>query len=489
MRSPSTLFLSVSRQIPSGSRRQCVNTLASRFPQNARCSSSTSNLNSVTPHTTPVDPTPSSSRSSGSAAVSSESNNTTSSGLNDSIIEMLKQQRREERQNPGRNEYKIGAFTKAINLLSSLDYPVRTASQAIVLKGVGLGITRRIVNFLDERGQYGVGVSEANREEDEKMKVQLALEGVPGIGQAKARNLVEAGCKTVEDLQKPEFQRMLSSSQRIAALYEGHLRQSVSREESEAVLSFLQRNLPNNYSIELVGSYRREFPTSPSIEVLLHHPDHVHVPFPPVPPPSPTKYANTSPRTFFPGSLPVKSRESNKFYQDMVKGMETRGLIASTKTVGERRWQGIVRIPNENEERWHRVNGIRTQEGTYRMMMVHLAPQKSIGSALLALTGDSDFLRHLRLRAWRVGMYLDEYGLWRWNSRNGNSGEPDVPVAPEASDDRATLEEEEDTVERGHWKLMRTHTEEEILVELGLDWVPPERRNLAYLSDKSKSKK
>ncbi len=85
-------------------------------------------------------------------------------------------------------------------------------------------------------------------------------------------------------------------------------------------------------------------------------------------------------------------------------------------------------------------------------------------------------------------MHLDEYGLWRWNSLNGDNGEPDVPGASEASDDQTTLEKERDIVGRGYWELMRTHTEEEILVELGLDWVPPERRNFAYLSEKSKGK-
>jgi len=42
---------------------------------------------------------------------------------------------------------------------------------------------------------------------------------------------------------------------------------------------------------------------------------------------------------------------------------------------------------------------------------------RSRGSGLLALTGDANFFRHLRNKAHKLGLYLNEYGLWKWNPR------------------------------------------------------------------------
>lgn len=82
--------------------------------------------------------------------------------------------------------------------------------------------------------------------------------------------------------------------------------------------------------------------------------------------------------------------------------------------------------------------------------------QKSRGAALLALTGDTDFNRDLRIRASKIGLHLNEYGMWRWN-------------------------ENEEVPHEGFWELVRAETEEEVLKELGMEYVEPVKRNFSAL--------
>jgi DNA polymerase beta len=78
-----------------------------------------------------------------------------------------------------------------------------------------------------------------------------------------------------------------------------------------------------------------------------------------------------------------------------------------------------------------------------------LVPPKSKGAALIALTGDGIFVRHIQDKARRLGLYLNEFGLWKW--------------------------------EDGVCKLVCSGSEEEIFQHLGMDFVDPTRRNFALL--------
>jgi DNA polymerase beta len=62
------------------------------------------------------------------------------------------------------------------------------------------------------------------------------LEQISGIGPIKARQLVAAGCRTVEQLRtSPDFLAMLSNVQRAGVTYFRHIEERVSRVEAETV--------------------------------------------------------------------------------------------------------------------------------------------------------------------------------------------------------------------------------------------------------------
>ncbi|KAF7298791.1 DNA polymerase [Mycena indigotica] len=386
-------------------------------------------------------------------------------GPNQAVLEMLRADKDEETQNPDKNPFKVRAFTSAINVISELDYPIQSADEVKSLKGVGPGILRRIREFLGETEparKSGLSTKVDERAVQAVKKAQLArseLEQIPGIGVAKAKVLVEAGCTTIKQLQTtPRFLALLTKQQQIGVQYFRKLSR-VSRSEAETVVQFIRDAVPPKYEVILGGSYRRGSQDSSDIDLIILHPDHVHVPFP-----------QTAQKR---GAPPKSARPLLK--TNFLPPLTDRGLLAATLSAGDLKWQGIVRIPEavtSNSDRsmqWQRrLAAIKAGEGSYRRLDINMVAQKSRGAALLAFTGDTEFNRQLRLRASKAGLHLNEFGLWRWN-RNG--------------DNIDTIESEPGNG-NGFWELVRSDTEEEVLSELGMSYLPPEERNLAKVIKK-----
>jgi DNA polymerase beta len=103
-------------------------------------------------------------------------------------------------------------------------------------------------------------------------------------------------------------------------------------------------------------------------------------------------------------------------------------------------------------EKWISSNFPPLLYGVWYLNIHSLVPQKSKGAALLALTGDNEFWHDVCTRAARHGLLLNEFGLWRW-----------VDVG------------------EGSWELLCSESEEEIMDHIGMAYVPPEKRNFAFL--------
>jgi DNA polymerase beta len=111
---------------------------------------------------------------------------------------------------------------------------------------------------------------------------------------------------------------------------------------------------------------------------------------------------------------------------------------------------------------------------------ISLAPPKSRGAAQIILTGDEEFVRIARIAAARHGMYLNEYGLWRWHS-------PEEASLETQSDDNADPYAEERRRPNGYWELVEGENEDRILDELELGSIAPQRRNFRFLTSKKRA--
>ena len=129
---------------------------------------------------------------------------------------------------------------------------------------------------------------------------------------------------------------------------------------------------------------------------------------------------------------------------------------------------------------------------------ISLAPPKSRGAAQIVLTGDEEFVRIVRLAAARQGMFLNEYGLWRWHSSeevssefqsDDDAGGDDADHAADADPD-AEAEAEADKKRRrpnGYWELVEGENEERILEELDLGSIAPQRRNFRFVTGQKRA--
>jgi DNA polymerase beta len=129
-----------------------------------------------------------------------------------------------------------------------------------------------------------------------------------------------------------------------------------------------------------------------------------------------------------------------------------------------------------------------------------LAPPKSRGAAQVVLTGDEEFVRIARLAAARYGMYLDEYGLWRWHSseeaklesqsQSQSEAESESELEPDIDSDNAQeWSQNENGVMggAGYWELVEGESEDRILDELELGAIAPQRRNFRFLTSRKRA--
>jgi DNA polymerase beta len=224
---------------------------------------------------------------------------------------------------------------------------------------------------------------------------------------------------------------------------------------------------------------------------MLQHSSHVHIPIPSAPKPAEGTWQRG--RGVHSPAFRDKSRPGKLALQDalltqrVIEPLTIRGIIATHTHPGITRWEGVVRVPTNGETTFRKPVSkympVTTRHTRLNItcvpshfdildiskdvisMLHRLVPTKCRGSALLALTGDESFYLDIRRRAQKMGMHLNEYGLWRWESNS-----------PSVDDDS------------GHWKLEHVETEQDILQSVGLAWVDPTRRNFDYLQLHSNAK-
>jgi DNA polymerase beta len=126
-----------------------------------------------------------------------------------------------------------------------------------------------------------------------------------------------------------------------------------------------------------------------------------------------------------------------------------------------------------------------------------MVPIESRATALLALTGDTDFVKDLKGRARRMGLEVNEWGLWK--SLHSPTPTIDSPsasgvttttttvgeVARQRGRPKGSVKDREERGEKGGsggWEKIQVETEEEVLNELGMGWVEPARRNFGLLA-------
>ena len=147
--------------------------------------------------------------------------------------------------------------------------PIRTLDDLQDVKGLGDKITKKIQEIF-ETGQLQ---SAENAKEVYHTESLKAFQNIYGIGPVKAKELVDQGFRTIEDLRTAIRlnQTILNEKQLIGLHYYEDLLERIPREEMDQHRQFLHEYLPAAlvFDSEIVGSYRRGLSSSGDIDMLL----------------------------------------------------------------------------------------------------------------------------------------------------------------------------------------------------------------------------
>uniref|UniRef100_A0A1Y1MJA5 DNA polymerase n=1 Tax=Photinus pyralis TaxID=7054 RepID=A0A1Y1MJA5_PHOPY len=175
----------------------------------------------------------------------------------------------EYEKNVNRNIYKYSAYRKAASALSSHPIRITSGKEARALHGVGDKIAKKIDEFL----QTGKLQKLENIHNDASSVAINLLTRVSGIGPAKARQLVDDGIATLDDLKKNVDK--LNHHQTIGLKHFEDFERKIPRSEIESIEKILREEICKSdaeYKITICGSYRRGKSESGDIDTLITHP-------------------------------------------------------------------------------------------------------------------------------------------------------------------------------------------------------------------------
>ncbi|KAF8827860.1 hypothetical protein HHX47_DHR4000720 [Lentinula edodes] len=333
----------------------------------------------------------------------------------------------------------------------------------------------------------------------------------------------------------------LTKTQLTNLRYLTHILHPASRSDTTRVHALIKALLPPQYEVVCVGAYRRGFPISQRVDVCLFHPlfgvgvgrdvprpglgvgrgrprererdvegeegrDYLtnislKTPIPRKHPSNtklkPDRRGRVELAFRSPAVIPGAVRARSMFLNEVVPALKAGGLVPQGDgcdgeiSVGQWKWTGVVRVPEvlkhpEGEEEGGEVEleslrsrllALRTPhnpQNVFRKLDLSMAPMPSKATALLFLTGDVEFVRDMRMRADRMGLVLNEFGLWRWDAEGDEEGD--------AEGEGEVGEGEEGGVPTfGSWTLIPTPTEHALFAALGIEYIPPEKRNYSFL--------
>lgn len=315
-----------------------------------------------------------------------------------------------KRELANKQPFKARAYQTVIQQLEQRTDPIHTMEDLADIKGMGAKIRDKFQEILETGHLRAADVAK----EHYHLDAHDNLQGVYGIGPAKATELIRQGIHTVEELRRRvrEEHALLNDKQRIGLAYYEHLLQRIPRAEMAEHETLLVRTAP--MPAELVGSYRRGAADSGDVDVLLRIP---------------------------PGQT---AKEMESAFYAYVQRLKKEGYIQEILALGPHKCMAIAKHPSSM---------------TSRRLDLLMTPDDEYACALLYFTGSDRFNVAFRQHALQKGYTLNEHRLHPLQD-NPLSSSLSPSLSPSLS---SSL-------------LPYFKTEEDIFDFLGLVYVPPQER-------------
>ena len=239
---------------------------------------------------------------------------------------------------PANYSFKARAYKTAIDACHGLSKPITSVEDVKGLPGFGEKILEKI-NEIITTGSLAAATRVEERIDISSLKL---FEGVHGIGPVKAKQLVEAGYKTIEDLRKATTPKLFTAAQTLGLKhYEAGL-QRIPRAEMIDFESKLLSRLPAHLTGVITGSYRRGAASSGDIDILLKGDG---------------------------------SSADLTAFASFVSSLKTSGIIVDQLISGPKKWMGYAQLPG----------------GIVRRLDLMLTPPEEYAYAILYFTGSDKF--------------------------------------------------------------------------------------------------
>ncbi len=212
------------------------------------------------------------------------------------------------------------------------------------------------------------------RADDTSVAIGL-LTRVAGIGPAKAKELLDQGITTIEQLREADdATAKLSKAQKIGLKHFEDFELRIPREEitaAEKAVKEIVDGLSKKYTATVCGSYRRGLHSSGDVDFLLTH----------------EEFSSTD-----------KASVGGRLLREVVDALEEAEIITDTISKGDAKFMGVARVPGVKYKHFRRLD-------------IRILPVDQFYLGLLYFTGSDMFNKAMRARALDMGFTLNEYTL------------------------------------------------------------------------------
>ncbi len=262
-------------------------------------------------------------------------------------------------------KFKARAYQKVISQLKDYPNPITSYEDVQLIDGIGDKISQKIKEILET----GSLKSAERAKENYNIDALDAFQNIYDVGPVKASQLVKEGITTIEQLREKvkTDTKLLNKKQIIGLKYYEDLLERIPHKEIEEHEDILNMLIPDesNFTIEIVGSYRRGAETSGDIDVLIRVPHN------------------------------QTAKETQAHFKMYVKLLEGFGYIEEILALGEKKCMAISRIYN----------------GKARRLDLLLTPYDEYPYALLYFTGSDKFNVAFRQHATAQGYTMNEHKM------------------------------------------------------------------------------
>jgi len=273
-----------------------------------------------------------------------------------------------------KNVFKVRAYQKVIKQIKTIEN-IESIEDLVSVKGIGQQIKKK----LEEIFETGKLRSAEKARKNNNLKLYEDLMKIHGVGVNKAKQLIELGIESMEDLleklEEDPDGSILNTQQKIGIKYYHDINMRIPIKKMEKHDLYLQETIKvidPDILISTVGSFRRKVKESGDIDILVSF------------------------------NRKSSKEERSELLLKVVKVLRKEKYIQDTLALGNKKCMCVVKLKR------HRVN---------RRLDILVTSIEELAFAKLYFTGDYNLNINMRQAAIDQGLRLNEYSLTRNNKK------------------------------------------------------------------------